>query len=141
MDENELSHKIIGAAIEVHRNLGPGLLESIYEEALTIELHQQGIVYERQKLVPVIYKGMRLETSFRVDLMVNNCVIVELKSVERLTPVHEAQVMTYMKLTGCKLALLMNFNVVKMVNGIQRMVLGLPEPTIPYLRKRPRQIE
>ncbi len=125
MDENALSKIIIGAAIEVHKQLGPGLLESAYEECLAYELTQQQIHFERQKGIPVIYKTARLDCGFRVDLLIENLVVVELKAVETLTAVHDAQVLTYLKLTGCKLGLLINFNVVRVRDGIRRLVLNL----------------
>ncbi len=125
MDENALSKLIIGAAIEVHRALGPGLLESAYEECLAHELGLRQIPFERQKSIPVTYKGISLDCGFRVDLLVDNLVIVELKTVDRLAAIHEAQVLTYLKLTGCKLGLLLNFNELRLRNGIQRLVLNL----------------
>jgi len=123
--EDALSKEIIGAAIEVHRHLGPGLLESAYEQCLAHELASRGIPFELQKPVPVVYKGIRLDCGFRVDLLVGGAVVVEIKSVEELTGVHEAQVLTYLKLTGCRLGLLLNFNERRMADGIQRVVLGL----------------
>ena len=123
--EDALSKEIIGAAIEVHRHLGPGLLESAYEQCLAHELASRGIPFELQKPVPVVYKGIRLDCGFRLDLLVGGAVVVEIKSVEELTGVHEAQVLTYLKLTGCRLGLLLNFNERRMADGIQRVVLGL----------------
>ena len=126
MDENTLSHQIIGAAIEVHRQLGPGLLESAYEECLAYELSLRQIAFERQKPVPVVYKQVHLNCGYRLDFLVSGIVIVELKAVDALTFfVHEAQVLTYLKLTRCKLGLLLNFNVPVMRGGIKRLVLGL----------------
>lgn len=125
MDENALSNQIIGAALEVHRQLGPGLLESAYEECLAYELSQRNIPFERQKPIPVVYKGIRLDCGFRVDLLVDNQVVVELKAVDALMPVHQAQVLTYLRLTGCRLGLLINFNVVRLREGIKRVVLNL----------------
>jgi len=125
MDENALSKQIIGAAIEVHRYLGPGLLESAYEECIAYELTQRQILFERQKPVPVVYKDVQLDCGFRVDLLVGGLVVVELKAVEKLAPIHQAQVLTYLKLTGCKLGLLLNFNVPMMRDGIRRLVLNL----------------
>lgn len=125
MDENALSNVIIGAAIEVHKQLGPGLLEAAYEECLAYELGQRQIRFERQKPIPVVYKDVRLDCGFRVDLLVENLVVIELKAVDGLTAVHDAQVLTYLKLTGCKLGLLLNFNVLRMRNGIKRLVLNL----------------
>lgn len=125
MQENELSKLIIGAAIEVHRHLGPGLLESTYEHCLAHELVLRGIPFERQKALPLVYKGIELETGFRVDFLVGGLVIVELKAVEALNEVHEAQVLTYLRLSGRKLGLLINFNVPLLKDGIKRLVLGL----------------
>ncbi len=125
MLENELSKLIIGAAIEVHRNLGPGLLESAYEQCLAFELAERNVRFERQKAIPVVYKGNSLDCGFRCDFLVDNCVIVELKAVDNLMPIHDAQVLTYLKLTGCKLGLLLNFNSTRMSNGVRRLVLHL----------------
>lgn len=125
LDENQLSQAIIGAAIEVHRHLGPGLLESAYEASLAYELTQRAIPFERQKTVGVIYKGISVDCGFRVDLLASQLVIIEIKAVEHLAPIHEAQVLTYLKLTRCKLGLLLNFNERLMRDGIQRVVLGL----------------
>ena len=125
MHENELSRKIIGAAIEVHKQLGPGLLESTYEECLAYEFLQREIPFERQKPLPVIYKEVRLDAGFRADFLVGGLVIVELKAVDRLAKIHEAQVLTYLKLTHCKLGLLINFNVPLLKDGVRRLVLGL----------------
>ncbi len=110
MEENGLSNLIIGAAIQVHRELGPGLLESAYEECLAYEFASQHIPFERQKQIPVKYKNVQLDCGFRIDLLVKGLVIVELKAVDELMPIHDAQVLTYLKLTGCKLGLLLNFN-------------------------------
>ena len=123
MGDNELTHKIIGAAIEVHRELGPGLLESAYEECLAHEFMLRGLAYERQKPLPVTYKGIQVECGFRLDFLVSNLVVVELKAVEDLTAVHQAQVMTYLKLTQCRLGLLINFNSYKLLHGLKRIVL------------------
>lgn len=125
MHENTLSRKIIGAAIEVHRYLGPGLLESAYEECLAYEFLQREIQFERQKPLPVIYKEIRLDAGFRADFLVGGLVIVELKAVDQLAKIHEAQVLTYLKLTHCKLGLLINFNVPLLKDGVRRLVLGL----------------
>jgi GxxExxY protein len=125
MDEDGLSHEIIGAAIEVHRHLGPGLLESAYEHCLAHELSQRGISFELQKSLPVEYKGVKLDCGFRLDMLVGGLVIVEIKAVEQLAPLHSAQVLTYLKLTGCKLGLLLNFNEWRMADGIKRVVLKL----------------
>ena len=120
--ENELSNKIIGAAIEVHRVLGPGLLESTYEECLCRELSLNVLSFERQKPLPISYKGIYLDCGYRLDLVVENCVIVELKSIEKLLPIHQAQLLTYLKMIGLKLGLLINFNVPVLKDGIKRMV-------------------
>jgi GxxExxY protein len=118
---NQLTEKIIGAAIEVHRHLGPGLLESTYEEALCIELEAAGLKYQRQLAVPVIYKG-RTIGDYRIDLLIEGLVLVEVKSVERFDPIFEAQVLTYLKVTGKNLALLINFNSRLLKDGIKRYV-------------------
>jgi len=125
MDENALSKLIIGAAIEVHRQTGPGLLESAYEECLAYEFTVRDIPFERQKPVPVVYKDVQLDCGFRLDFLVGDLVVVELKAVGELAPIHDAQVLTYLKLTGCKLGLLLNFNVRLMREGIKRLVLNL----------------
>ena len=122
MNENDISGKIIGCAIEVHKALGPGLLESAYEECLFFELNEAGLKVDRQKPLPVIYKEVKLEAGYRVDLLVEDKVVVELKSVDALNDVHTAQVLTYLKLSGCKLGLLMNFNVFRLSEGIKRLV-------------------
>ena len=119
---NQISQEIIGAVIVVHSELGPGLLESVYEECLAYELTLRNISFERQKPVPVMYKGKQIDCGFRLDLLVSDSIVVELKTVEQILPVHQAQLMTYLKLTGCKLGLILNFNVEKMVKGIKRMV-------------------
>jgi GxxExxY protein len=121
---NYLSNQIIGAAIEAHRVLGPGLLESTYEICLCKELSLRNISYERQVLLPVEYKGEALECGYRLDLMVANLVIVELKSVEGVIPIHEAQLLTYLRLQNLWLGLLINFNVPILKNGIRRIVNG-----------------
>ena len=123
--ENPLSKEIIGAAIEVHRQLGPGLLESAYEACLAHEFSLRQIPFERQKAVPVIYKGTRLDCGYRLDFLVDGLVVVELKAVFGLAPIHEAQVISYLKLTNLKLGLLLNFNVKLMKRGIKRIVLNL----------------
>ena len=121
---NRLSEKIIGCAIEVHRALGPGLLESVYEECLCHELKLQSLSFECQKPLPVSYKGVVLDSGYRLDIVVENQVVVELKTVEILLPVHEAQLLTYLKLTGIRLGLLINFNVPVLKDGIKRMING-----------------
>ncbi|WP_346861877.1 GxxExxY protein [uncultured Draconibacterium sp.] len=122
MNENDISGKIIGCAIEVHKALGPGLLESAYEECLFYELKEAGLMVERQKPLPVVYKEVKLEAGYRIDLLVERKVVVELKAVEALNDVHTAQVLTYLKLSGCKLGLLLNFNVYRLSDGIKRLV-------------------
>jgi len=123
---NQLSEAIIGAAIAVHRELGPGLLESAYEACLEYELLDRGYVVERQKALPVVYRGVNVDCGFRLDLLIESSVIIELKAVERLERVHEAQVISYLKLTGLHLGLLMNFNVTRLVDGIKRFVRDFP---------------
>ena len=120
--ENDLSKKIIGAAIEVHKILGPGLLESTYEKCLCRELKLKGLRLEIQKALPVKYKGIMISAGYRLDLVVENSVIVELKSVEKILPIHEAQLLTYLKLTGLKLGLIINFNVSVLKDGLKRIV-------------------
>ena len=120
---DEFSPQIIGAAIEVHRMIGPGLLESVYEECLAHELGLLGITFERQKPLPVEYKGVQLDCGYRLDLLVENAVVVEIKACAALTPLHEAQLLSYMKLGGWKLGLLINFNVPLLKSGIRRMIL------------------
>ena len=122
MNENKLSHEVLGAAIEVHKELGPGLLESVYEEALVVELFNRGINVARQKEVPVIYKGKHLQSSLRLDLLIEQLVIVEVKAVEKLLGIHEAQLLTYLRLTNTKLGLLINFNSNTLRNAIRRVV-------------------
>jgi len=122
MVENDISEKIIGCAIEVHKSLGPGLLESAYLECLFYELQKIGLHVEKQKPLPLVYKEVKLDVGYRIDLLIEGKVIIELKSVEALNEIHIAQVLTYLKLSGCKLGLLMNFNVLRMVDGIKRLV-------------------
>ncbi|WP_295429979.1 GxxExxY protein [uncultured Thiodictyon sp.] len=121
---NFLASVVVDAAIEVHRILGPGLLESAYEAALAYELGLRGITVARQVLLPVVYKGEYLDAGFRLDLVVEKLLIVELKSVQHIEPIHEAQLLTYLRLSGLWLGLLLNFNVPLMKNGIRRMVNG-----------------
>lgn len=121
--ETELARKVIGLAINVHKELDPGLLESSYEECLFYELNQAGIFVEKQKTLPLVYKEVKLEVGYRIDLLIEKRLIVEVKSVDTLNDVHLAQILTYLKLSNCKLGLLMNFNVVKLVNGIKRVAL------------------
>ena len=123
MEFDKLSGRVIGCALEVHKQLGPGLLESSYERCLSYELLSAGIRHETQKELPIDYKGTKLDCGYRVDLFVDNKLIVELKVVEKLLPIHEAQILTYMKLAGVKIGLLLNFNVVRFKDGIKRFVL------------------
>ena len=122
MHENWISEKIIGAAITVHKELGPGLLESSYEECLYFELVQSGLYVEKQKPIPLFYKGVNLDCGYRIDLMVEGKVIVEVKAVENFHNIHLAQIMTYLKLAKIKLGLLMNFNELMLKNGVNRIV-------------------
>ncbi|MDQ1296360.1 MAG: hypothetical protein QG611_338, partial [Bacteroidota bacterium] len=122
MTENELSNKIIGLAIDVHQSLGPGLLESAYKECLYYRLHKDGFYTEKEKSMPLIYEEVKLECGYRIDLLVEKKVVIEIKSVEALNDVHLAQTLTYMKLGGYKLGLLINFNVSLLKNGIRRVV-------------------
>jgi GxxExxY protein len=124
MKEDEHSNKIIGSAIKVHRILGSGLLESVYEECLAHELTAARLLYERQKPIPVLYDGIQMECGFRLDLLVERLVVVELKTVEYFSPIHTAQMITYLKLTGCRLGILINFHVFRLKNGIKRVVLN-----------------
>jgi GxxExxY protein len=121
--EKELTNKIIGAAIEVHKALGPGLLESAYEKCLMKEFELSNISFKSQIELPLEYKGIRVDAGYRIDLIVERKVIIELKAVESLIPVHEAQLLTYLKLTGIRVGMLMNFNVPVLKDGIKRMVL------------------
>ena len=123
MEFDELSKRVIGCAIEVHRHLGPGLLESTYEQCLAHELSRNGFAFQLQLALPVQYKDVRLDCGYRVDILVENQLIVELKSVEEIKGIHEAQWLTYMKLAGVKIGLFMNFNVTKLKDGIKRFVL------------------
>jgi len=124
MTENEISSKIIGAAIEVHKRLGPGLLESTYEICLIHELREMDLKFNQQVALPVIYKDVRLDAGYRIDLIVENKVIVELKSVDALADIHVAQILTYLKLKDLKLGLLINFNSVRLVDGVKRVING-----------------
>ena len=123
MLEEKLTEQIIGGAIDVHAALGPGLLESVYEECLCHELGLRGLSFQRQVDLPLEYKGLKLSCSYRMDVIVESAVILEIKAVERLLPIHEAQLMTYLRLSGIRVGLLMNFNVQVLKNGIIRRVL------------------
>ena len=123
MEFDELSNQVIGCALEVHRNLGPGLLESTYEQCLAHELGASGIPFKLQHPLPVKYKNIKLDCGYRVDILIDNSIIVELKSVDNILLIHQAQLLTYMKLSGISIGLLMNFNVKFLKDGIKRMVL------------------
>ena len=122
-ERDALTDRIIGLAIEVHRHLGPGLLESTYEECLCYELTEHGIGFKRQVPLPVVYKSVRLDCGYRIDIVVDDRLILELKSAERLLPIHEAQVLTYMRLSGMPTGLLLNFNTPVLKDGIRRLML------------------
>jgi len=125
---DHITEAIIGAAIEVHRVLGPGLLESAYEACLAFELAQQGLKVEQQKPLPVVYKEVKLDCGYRLDLLVEDSVIVEIKAVDQLAPIHHAQLLSYLRLSGRKVGLLINFNVQVLKDGIQRVVNSFPDP-------------
>ena len=131
MNENEKLNKItetiIGAAIDVHRALGPGLLESAYEACMVYELAQVGLKAEQQKPLPIVYRGVKLECGYRMDLMIEDEVIIEKKSIEKLLLIHQAQLLSYLKLSDCKVGLLINFNVKVLKNGIKRIVNNFPD--------------
>ena len=127
LDINKTTEAVIGAAIEVHRHLGPGLLESAYEECLCEELLLRKIPFKRQVSLPVTYKNKKMDIGYRIDLLVNNEVVVELKTVESILPIHEAQTLTYMRLGGWQVGLILNFNVTVLKNGIKRLVHKLKE--------------
>ena len=124
MHENEIAKIVIEKAIKVHKELGPGLLEKTYEECLFYELEKSGLFVEKQKPLPLVYEEIKLEVGYRVDLMVENKFIIEIKSVEALNDVHLAQILTYLRLSGCKLGLLINFNVKYLKTGIKRVING-----------------
>jgi len=123
MELNEITQKIIGCAIEVHRNLGPGLLESSYEECLAYELLKNGLSIKRQQPTPVVYKEIKLECGYRIDILVENSVVLELKVVDAINPVHEAQILTYLKFSQKSIGLLINFNVTVLKYGIKRYII------------------
>jgi GxxExxY protein len=123
MEFDIISKEIIGCAIEVHRLLGPGLLESAYEECMMYELTKKGLRVERQKPIPIVYKEIKLDCGYRLDLLAENSVVVELKSIDSFSPVHEAQILTYMRFAKVKIGLLINFNVTVLKNGLKRYVL------------------
>ncbi len=122
MDENQLSYRIIGIALELHKSLGPGLLESVYETALAHDLVESGLDVKRQVSLPFVYKDINMEAGYRIDILVNDKVILEIKSIDALAPIHFAQALTYLKLSKLKLALLINFNVKTLKEGIHRIV-------------------
>ena len=124
---NLLTRTVIGAAVEVHRHLGPGLLESLYEACLAHELLQAGLEIGRQKPLPIRYKGRLLDGGLRLDLLIEGCLIVELKSIDRIERVHLSQLMSYLRLTDCRLGLLINFNVPRLVEGVRRVANAFPE--------------
>ena len=119
---NRITHNIIGAAIEVHRNLGPGLLESVYMPCLQYELATRKLRFVAERSIPIIYKEMQLDARYRVDLLVEEVVIVEVKSIDCVMEIHKAQVLTYMRLTGCPAGLVINFNVAKLIDGVTRLI-------------------
>ena len=125
MNENELSKIAVDSMFKVHKNLGPGLLESAYEECLFYELSKTDLIIERQKPLPLFYETIRMEIGYRLDFLIESKLVIEVKAVEALNDVHKAQVITYLKLSGCKLGLLVNFNVVLIKNGIKRIVNNL----------------
>ena len=123
MTDNDITHEIIGAAIEVHKRLGPGLLESAYEECFAHELHLRNLRVDRQVGVPIVYKETKLDCGYRIDLLVEGRIVVELKSVESLAPIHEAIILTYLRLSGHKIGLLINFNVAILKGGVRRFIV------------------
>jgi len=124
---DQITESIIGAAIEVHRALGPGLLESAYEACLAFELVERGLKIERQKPLPVVYRGVKLDCGYRLDIFVENAVIMEIKVVDRLAPIHKAQLLSYLRLSSCKVGLLINFNVKVLKDGVVRVVNDFPD--------------
>jgi GxxExxY protein len=123
LDRDLLTHKVIGCAVEVHKHLGPGLLESSYERCLLQELESVGIDAESQVSLPIVYKGLNLESGYRLDIIVSNCLIIELKAVDELAPIHTAELLTYLKLSDVKTGLLINFNTARLADGIKRVSL------------------
>jgi len=128
MNENELSKVIVDACLEIHKTFGPGLLESVYEEFLCRELSLRGLTFKRQEPISVSYKGVKLNCSFRADIIVEDLVIIEVKAIEKVMPVHKAQLLTYLKITDKKLGLLINFNEALVKDGIHRLINGIIEP-------------
>ncbi len=129
MNTNTITESIIGSAIAVHRALGPGLLESAYEHCMVIEMAARGLRFERQKLIPLVFRGVAIESGYRIDLLVEHEVVVELKSVAQLEEIHTAQILTYLKLADCRLGLLINFNVPLLKDGIRRVILSRSRPS------------
>jgi len=127
MDYNQITEKIIGSAIKIHKALGPGLLESAYQECLFYEIKKTGLYVQKEKPLPLIYEDVKLECGYRLDLFVEHKVVVEIKSVEALNDIHLAQILTYLKLANCEVGLLINFNVTKLTNGIKRVVNNYEE--------------
>lgn len=121
MEDNKLTEQIIGCAIKVHRSLGPRLLESAYQECLFFELKKAGLFVEKEKPLPLVYEEVKLDCGYRIDLLVEKQIVIEIKSIETLNDVHTAQVLTYLKLSNCRIGLLMNFNVTQLTNGIKRL--------------------
>lgn len=128
MHVNRLTEQVIGAAIFVHRELGPGLLESAYEKCMAVEMSERGLPFERQFPLKILFKEVRIDCGYRVDFLVDRKVVVELKAVSHLEPIHSAQILTYLKLSGCHVGLLINFNVHVLTNGVHRLVWRLHEP-------------
>lgn len=124
---NGITESIIGAAIKAHRVLGPGLLESAYQACTAFELVESGHKVEIQKELPIVYRGVRLDCGYRLDMLVDELVIVEIKAIDRLAPIHDAQLLSYLKLSGCKVGLLINFNVIVLKSGIRRIVHNFPD--------------
>ncbi|HVS87120.1 MAG TPA: GxxExxY protein [Candidatus Acidoferrum sp.] len=122
MTDKQLTHEIIGAAIAVHRELGPGLLEAVYEECLCHELSLRGLAIDRQKPIPVVYRGTKLDCGYRADIVVSGRVIVEIKAIANVAPIHEAVMLTYLRLSGCKIVLLINFHSTVLKDGVRRFV-------------------
>ena len=127
---NSISEIIIGAAIDVHKALGPGLLESAYEACLAYELRQRGLKVEQQKELPLKYRDVQIDCGYRLDLLVEDCVIIETKAIEALLPIHQAQLMSYLRLTKCHLGLIINFNVTQLTRGVKRVVNEFPDSAV-----------
>lgn len=124
MTENEISKNVFDAGLKVHKALGPGLLESSYEECLSYELRKTGLIVEKQKALPLVYEEVKLDIGYRIDLLIEKKFIVEVKSVESLTDIHMAQILTYLKLSDCKLGMLINFNTILFKDGVKRVING-----------------